>query len=87
MTSYVLGVQPVAPGYATFTPHFGTLTWAQGTVPTPFGQIFVSWQKYGDKYSVTVQAPPGTTASVVLPGGTSVTVRGGANGAQQTLVG
>ena len=41
MTSYVLGVQPVDPGYATFTvtPYFGSLSWARGTVPTPFGVV------------------------------------------------
>ena len=78
MTSYVLGVQPVDPGYATFTvaPHFGSLTWAKGAVPTPYGQIFVSWVKKGASYSVKVQAPPGTTASVVL-GASHATVRGG----------
>jgi hypothetical protein len=32
LTSYVLGVQPVDPGFRTFTvsPHFGTLGWAKG---------------------------------------------------------
>jgi alpha-L-rhamnosidase-like protein len=76
MTGYVLGVQPVDPGYKTFTvtPHFGSLSWAKGAVPTPYGQIFVSWKKTGDTYSITVQAPAGTTASVVLPGGYHVTV-------------
>jgi hypothetical protein len=78
MTGYVLGVQPVDPGYQTFTvtPHFGSLTWAKGAVPTPYGQIFVSWIKKGGRYSLTVQAPPGTTASVAV--GTDRTkVRGG----------
>src|SRR5581483_2380191 len=39
MTGYVLGVQPVNPGYQTFTvaPHPGTLRWAEGAVPTPYG--------------------------------------------------
>ena len=66
------------PGYATFSvaPHFGTLTWAKGAVPTPYGQIFVSWTKKGGSYSLKVQAPPGTTASVVL-GTSRTTVSGG----------
>ena len=78
MTSYVLGVQPADPGYATFTvaPHFGSLTWAKGAVPTPYGQIFVSWVKKGASYSLKVQAPPGTTASIAL-GASHATVRGG----------
>ena len=78
MTSYVLGVQPADPGYATFSvaPHFGSLTWAKGAVPTPYGQIFVSWVKKGASYTLKVQAPPGTTASVAL-GASHATVRGG----------
>ena len=84
MTSYVLGVQPVGPGYQTFTvsPHFGSPTWARGAVPTPYGQIFVSWVKKGGKYSLTVQAPPGTTASIAL-GHIRAKVAGGA---RRTLV-
>lgn len=78
MTSYVLGVQPVDPGYATFTiaPHFGSLNWARGAVPTPFGQIYVSWAREGGSYVVTVRAPGGTAGSVVL-GGFRATVTGG----------
>jgi hypothetical protein len=84
MTSYVLGVQPVDPGYQTFTvtPHFGSLTWAKGAVPTPYGQIFISWTKEGSKYSLTVQAPAGTTASVAV-GANHTKVNGGT---ERTLV-
>jgi hypothetical protein len=87
MTGYVLGVQPAGPGYSTFTvtPHYGSLASAQGAVPTPYGQILVSWKKNADKYSLTIQAPPGTTATVVLPGGTRTTIKGGAHGTQRTL--
>jgi alpha-L-rhamnosidase-like protein len=78
MTSYVLGVQPVDPGYATFTvtPHFGSLSWAKGAVPTPFGQIFVSWAKTGSGHVLTVRAPAGTAGSVTA-GGLHTTVQGG----------
>ena len=78
MTGYVLGVQPVAPGYRTFTvaPHFGSLTWARGAVPTPYGQIVVSWTTTADRYSLTVRAPSGTTADVMLPGGRHTVVNG-----------
>jgi hypothetical protein len=78
MTSYVLGVQPVDPGYATFTvtPHFGSLNWAKGAVPTPFGQILVSWAKRGGSHLLTVQAPAGTAGSIAV-GGFHTTVKGG----------
>jgi hypothetical protein len=62
LTSFVLGVQPTSPGFATFTvtPHPGNLTWAQGQVPTPHGTIAVSWRLRRGKPVVTVNAPPGT---------------------------
>ena len=63
ITSYVLGVQPTAPGFSTFTvaPHPGDLSWAQGSVPTPHGPIRVSWRQSADGLSLSVVAPPGTT--------------------------
>jgi Bacterial alpha-L-rhamnosidase C-terminal domain/Bacterial alpha-L-rhamnosidase 6 hairpin glycosidase domain len=78
MTGYVLGVQPVDPGYATFTvtPHFGRLDWAKGAVPTPFGQILVSWATTGGSHVLTVRAPAGTAGSVAV-GGFHATVKGG----------
>ncbi|WP_268223940.1 alpha-L-rhamnosidase-related protein [Sinomicrobium oceani] len=40
---YYLGVQPTAPGYATYTinPVLGGLKWIEGKVPTPGGEIEV----------------------------------------------
>jgi hypothetical protein len=80
LTGYVLGVQAVEPGYRGFTvaPHFGTLNWAEGTVPTPYGRIGVTWTRHGTGYTLTVQAPPGTTATIEVGGGRTVTVHGGA---------
>jgi hypothetical protein len=62
LTAYVLGVRPTSPGFATFVvePHPGNLAWASGTVPTPHGDLKVSWRRAGGKLDVTVQAPPGT---------------------------
>ena len=87
MISYVLGVQPVAPGYQTFTvaPHFGSLRWAEGAVPTPYGRIFVRWNRDGHRFSVTVAVPPQATAFVDLPDGHNVTVPGGRNGTERTF--
>ena len=47
LTNYVLGVQPTSPGYKTFTvtPHPGNLQWARGVVPSPRGNIVVSWRR------------------------------------------
>jgi Bacterial alpha-L-rhamnosidase C-terminal domain/Bacterial alpha-L-rhamnosidase 6 hairpin glycosidase domain len=89
MTSYVLGVQPVAPGYQTFTvaPHPGSLRWAEGAVPTPYGRIFVSWVTSSYGFSLTVTAPSQTTASIELPDGHHFTLTGGPHGAQRTFTG
>ena len=61
LTSYVLGVQPTSPGYATFTvtPHPTDLSYARGTVPTPHGDITVSWTYARGKLSLSVDAPAG----------------------------
>jgi hypothetical protein len=62
LTTQVLGVKPVAPGFAKFTvaPHPGDLQWAKGDVPTPHGTLHVSWKLVGGKPVVTVVAPRGT---------------------------
>jgi hypothetical protein len=62
LTSYVLGVRPTSPGFATFVvePQPGTIVkWASGVVPTPHGDLQVSWKLVRGKPSVTVHAPPG----------------------------
>src|SRR5581483_10089381 len=69
LTSYVLGVQPASPGFATFTvaPHVGDLTWGRGVVPTPHGPIHVTWQRTGTKLHVSVVAPPGARRVTARP--------------------
>ncbi len=60
---YILGVEPLAPGFAQFAvkPYTGTLEFASGAVPTPFGEIRVSWQKRAFGVEIQVENPPGTT--------------------------
>lgn len=45
----VLGVKPVEPGYRKFTitPKAEGLTWARGSVVTPFGPIQIQWRRNG----------------------------------------
>jgi hypothetical protein len=64
LTSYVLGVRPTSPGFATFIvdPHPGkTVTSASGTVPTPNGDLTVAWKLVNGKPVVSVRAPAGET--------------------------
>ena len=80
LTHQLLGAKPVSPGYATWEvrPHPGTVSWAQGQLPTPHGPLAVDWIRHGDVFTLTVHAPQGTGGAVALPtGGHRVTVRAG----------
>jgi energy-coupling factor transporter ATP-binding protein EcfA2 len=46
----------------------GGITWASTRHVSPFGPIEVSWRLSGGLIELDVLVPPGTTASVVLPG-------------------
>ena len=62
LTSYVLGVRPTSPGFATFvvSPHRdASVSAASGSVPTPRGDIAVSWHLVNGKLMITVDAPSG----------------------------
>jgi len=47
--AYLLGIRPVEPGFASFqvNPVFSAVPSASGTVPTPYGNIDVSWERRG----------------------------------------
>ncbi len=79
LTNELLGVQPTTPGFATWsvTPHPGPVKWAQGQLPTPHGPLQVSWSTAGRRFSITVQAPAGTSGTVTLPDGTRQAVTAG----------
>ena len=60
LSEYVLGVQILEPGCKTvkIEPHLGDLEWAEGSYPTPYGEIAVSHHKREDGTIETkVQAP------------------------------
>ena len=74
----LLGVRPAEPGYAAVevTPPRAGLTRATGRVPTPGGDVSVSWHRptgADGTFSVDVSIPPNETASVRVP---AVGVRG-----------
>ena len=71
----VLGVRPIEPGYqrVQIKPFPGGLSWAKGTVPTPHGDIQVSWTQ-GKQFELELTLPDGIKADVILPGKSKQTV-------------
>jgi hypothetical protein len=74
----VLGVRPASPGFekVIIEPRTVGLTWAEGVVPTPHGDIKVRWEK-GSTLAVDVTLPEGVTGEVLLPGGARKAVQSG----------
>ncbi len=68
LPKYVLGVQPLAPGFkkVSVKPNLGTLSFAKGTVPTPEGSIRIDWKRT-NTFTLTLRLPKGTMAAVDLP--------------------
>ena len=71
---YVLGVRPLAPGWARvlIRPHVAGLAWAGGRVPTPRGPILVRWE-VGEGFRLRLELPEVVTARVEVPGAESST--------------
>ncbi|GAA1798312.1 alpha-L-rhamnosidase C-terminal domain-containing protein [Actinomadura chokoriensis] len=69
LSTKVLGVRPAAPGYASWAvvPFTGNLAWAEGTVPTPHGDIAASWRRSGHGFQLKVTAPRGTKGRLAVP--------------------
>jgi hypothetical protein len=69
MSSRILGVSPASPGMKTLMirPKLCDLTWAKGVVPTPHGDVVVSWKLEGNKLSLDVTVPTGSEAEIILP--------------------
>jgi hypothetical protein len=68
LSEEVLGIKPTAPGFATIeiSPRPGrTLTWVEGTVPTPRGPISARFDLRGG--TARLHIPAGTTARVGIP--------------------
>ncbi|MEI6323042.1 MAG: L-rhamnose/proton symporter RhaT [bacterium] len=70
MPSKILGISPSSPGFATIEikPKLCGLTWAKGSVPTPHGNVDVSWKVVNGKFTMDVRIPAGTTSRIEIPG-------------------
>ena len=65
---FVLGAQPLTAGWsrALIQPHPGALTSVEGQMPTPHGELSVSWSREKN-FTLALTLPPGMTAKVELP--------------------
>ncbi|MEA9984302.1 alpha-L-rhamnosidase C-terminal domain-containing protein [Subtercola sp. RTI3] len=70
LSKYVLGIQPVSAGYATWLvqPHTGDLAWTKGQAPTPHGPVVVNWSHgTGSDFAMHVEAPAQTSGTIAVP--------------------
>lgn len=61
LPAYILGIRPVAPGWKKIeiAPQRAGLEWAEGTVPTPLGDISVKWRMVNGKLKLEYKVPDG----------------------------
>lgn len=70
----VAGINPTAPGYqsSTIKPYIlGDMTYANGSINTPYGIIKSDWTVDNGTITLTVTIPSSTTSTVYVPLGTS----------------
>ncbi len=67
----ILGAQPAAPGWKKLqvAPHPGDLTQANGSVPTPMGDVKLAWTVNAGVIDISVTCPAGMEVQVQIPEG------------------
>lgn len=66
----ILGIRPADGGFrhVRIAPALGPLTWAEGTMPHPDGDLTVSVRREGDALTANITLPPGITGELVWGG-------------------
>jgi alpha-L-rhamnosidase len=79
LSARVLGISPLTPGYKNILikPTICDLIWAKGSVPTPQGDVEVSWKRDNKLMTLEITIPKSATATVELPNGTKKALRSG----------
>ncbi|MGB9682249.1 MAG: family 78 glycoside hydrolase catalytic domain [bacterium] len=69
LSAYVLGIRPLEPGFkkVLIEPNLCGLKWARGIVPTPAGNIEVSYKEEDEYLDVVVTLPKDVTGEIVFP--------------------
>jgi hypothetical protein len=71
---------PAAPGFKRFLIQpaiVGDLTWVKAHHDSPYGRIASAWRRDGRKFTLEVQIPPNTAATIYVPAMDMATVREG----------
>ncbi|MBZ4191347.1 alpha-L-rhamnosidase C-terminal domain-containing protein [Niabella beijingensis] len=68
----ILGIDSDGPGFnkIKIQPHLGDLKHVSGEIPHPKGKIKASYQLAGNKWTITITIPPGTSGSFIWNGKT-----------------
>ncbi|MCX6226771.1 MAG: glycoside hydrolase family 78 protein [Bacteroidia bacterium] len=80
MYRVIAGINPddQYPGYKHFIIHpqpGGTLTWAKGSYNSIYGRISTDWKKGKELFTLDIEIPVNTSATVILPSGRKELIR------------
>jgi alpha-L-rhamnosidase len=67
----VLGLKNTSVGYktATLMPYFySENSFAEGSTETPYGEIFVKWERFGSRVAIEARIPREVTLTLKLQG-------------------
>jgi len=76
----IAGIEATSGGYKTFkiAPIVGgRITWARGSVKTPYGRILCDWQINDSKFLINVEVPVSTVCNLILPNGQEESISSG----------
>ena len=76
----IAGIEATDAGYRTFSIKplvGGGLTFARGSVETPYGNIVSDWKLIGGKFIINIEVPVGTTCTLTMPDGSKETTGSG----------
>lgn len=61
LSRHILGIKPIEPGYKKIKiePHLGELAYAEGKIPTPYGEIMVRHEKNDKDIKTDISIPDG----------------------------
>jgi len=68
----IIGIEALEGGYKSFKIEplvGGGLTWAKGSIRTPYGKITSEWKCEDNRFYIFVEVPVGTVCNLIMPNG------------------